>query len=467
MGTQLAPGAGTMRALPRLAGALALACTIRAAETPAPFVDGDVVAVIGDSITHDGRWLRFVADYYATRFPRRTVTFLNCGIAGDMVGGALRRLDGDILARHPTAAVVMLGMNDVGRDAYRDGSDQDPQLVKVRASAQERYRTGMTTLLARLRETGVKRIIALSPTPYEDRAPLKAPNLPGTNDGLAACAATVRELAAATGTEFIDFHGPMTRLDRERQQADPAFTIVGPDRVHPGSPGHLVMAWLFLTGQRAPALVSRVELDGEAHRASAASAVVSDCQWSPDGVVCTVLAETLPFPLNPDAQTVRSWVPLERDLDREEFQATGLAAGTYRLEIDGTAVGTWKADELAAGINLAFITTSPTYRQAQAVLALSEQRRQAEGDLRAVALVEWNWLVATKVDPTDAAAATAAVAARVQKYPDAFTKKLADTYTRTLPRKAEVEARIAELSAQIREKALPKPHRYALIRQAQ
>lgn len=456
-----------MSPLLRLAGALALACVIRAAETPAPFADGEVVTVIGDSITHDGRWVRFIADYYATRFPRRDVTFLNCGIAGDMVGGALRRLDGDILAQKPTAAVIMLGMNDVGRDAYREGGDQDPQLIKIRASAQERYRAGMTTLLERLKQAGVTRIIALSPSPYEDRAPLKAPNLPGVNDGLAACAATVRELATTAGTGFIDLHGPMTHLDRERQQADPAFTVVGPDRVHPGSNGHLVMAWLFLTAQQAPALVSRVELDGEAHRASATAAAVSDCAWSAEGVTCTVLAEALPFPLNPDAQAVRTWVPLEQDLNREEFQATGLAAGTYQLEIDGDAVGTWTADDLRAGINLAFVTASPTYRQAQAVLTLSEQRRQAEGDLRTVALVEWNWLVATKVDPTDAVAATAAVAARQQKYPDAFTKKLADTYTRTLPKQAEVRARIAELSAQIREKAQPKPHRYALIRQNQ
>lgn len=158
-------------------------------------------------------------------------------------------------------------------------------------------------------------------------------------------------------------------------------------------------------------------------------------------------------------------VPLEQDLNREEFQATGLAPGTYRLEIDGTAVGTWSDAELQAGINLAFVATNPTYRQAQAVLALSEQRRQAQGDLRTVALVEWNWLVATKVDPTDPVAAAAAVTARQQKFPDAFTRKLADTYARTLPKQAEVQARIAELSAQIREKALPKPHRYALIRE--
>ena len=454
-----------MSPLLRLAGILALTCIVSAADEPAPFADGEVVAVIGDSITHDGRWVRFIADYYATRFPRRDVAFLNCGIAGDMVGGALRRLDGDILAQHPTTAVIMLGMNDVGRDAYRAGGERDPQLAKIRASAQERYRSGMATLLERLQRAGVKRIIALSPSPYEDRAPLKAPNLPGVNDGLAACSAAVRELAAAAGTEFIDFHGPMTRLDRERQRTDPAFTVVGPDRVHPGSAGHLVMAWLFLTAQRAPALVSRVEMDGAAHRASATAATVTGCQWSPDGASCTVLAEALPFPLNPDAQAVRTWVPLEQDLDREELQAAGLAAGTYRLEIDGTMAGTWTANELTAGINLAFITTSPTYRQAQAVLTLSEQRRQAQGDLRTVALVEWNWLVSAQIDPTDATAAAAGVAARVQKFPDAFTRKLADTYARTLPKRAEVEARIAELSAQIREKALPKPHRYALIRQ--
>ena len=61
------------------------------------FADGSVIALIGDSITHGGRWHRYVAEYIATRFPDRSIRFLNGGIAGDSASGVLTRLDRDDL----------------------------------------------------------------------------------------------------------------------------------------------------------------------------------------------------------------------------------------------------------------------------------------------------------------------------------------------------------------------------------
>src|SRR5690242_11037723 len=87
-----------------LAGASALH-----AEAPR-FLDGDRVALIGDSITHDGTYHAFVYDFYLTRYPAMRVTFLNCGISGDNTGGANARFEWDILSKHPTAATIMLGM---------------------------------------------------------------------------------------------------------------------------------------------------------------------------------------------------------------------------------------------------------------------------------------------------------------------------------------------------------------------
>ena len=445
---------------------LLLVTSLSHAAEMAPFADGDVVAVIGDSITHDGRWQRFIGDFYATRFPTRHITILNNGIGGDMVGGVLRRLDDDILAAHPNVAVVMLGMNDVGRTAYTEGGEQDPALIKIRAAALERYRTGMTALLPRLRDGGVKRIILITPSPYEDHAKLATANLPGANDGLTACAAIVKELAAAAAAEVVDFHGPLTTLDRQQQERDPTFTLIGPDRVHPGSVGHLLMAHLFLTAQHVPPLVSRVELDATAHSVSSTpAALVSDCQWQPSGVTFTVLAQALPFPLNPDAEAARSLTSIDHDLNREELCVHDLTAASYRLEIDDKVVGTWSAAELASGINLASNVNNPTNRQANAVIQLTEQRRGAQQELRGVALVTWNWLAPAKVDRTDATAVSTAINAYLAKYPIAFNRKLADTYARAQPQQAAIRANIEELSEKIRRAAEPRPHRYRLTAQ--
>ena len=96
---------------------LALAAALSALP-PQPFVDGDVVCFLGDSITHGGLYHKDIADFYALRFPDRKIKMINCGIGGDTAGGALGRLDWDVLAHQPTVITIMLGMNDIGHSNY-------------------------------------------------------------------------------------------------------------------------------------------------------------------------------------------------------------------------------------------------------------------------------------------------------------------------------------------------------------
>jgi hypothetical protein len=57
-------------------------------------------------------------------------------------------------------------------------------------------------------------------------------------------------------------------------------------------------------------------------------------------------------------------------LDQEELRVTGLKAGNYALTIDGVDAGTYAAEDLAKGINLAAVDT-PMLRQAIDVHALT------------------------------------------------------------------------------------------------
>jgi len=82
------------------------------------FEDGETVCFLGDSITHVGTYHSMVCAYYLTRFPDRTIRFVNAGVAGDTAGGALGRLKEDVISRKPTSVAVMFGMNDVGRGNY-------------------------------------------------------------------------------------------------------------------------------------------------------------------------------------------------------------------------------------------------------------------------------------------------------------------------------------------------------------
>ena len=73
-------------------------------------------------------------------------------------------------------------------------------------------------------------------------------------------------------------------------------------------------------------------------------------------------------------------------LNQEPLKVRGLAAGRYALKIDGETAGTFTAEQLAAGVNLAELPT-PMARQAAEVHALTLRhnnaaRRRAGGTSR-------------------------------------------------------------------------------------
>ncbi len=432
-----------------------------ASEPLRPFADGEVVAFVGDSITHDGRWHRYIAEFYATRFPERRIVFINAGVSGDVVAGALQRLDADVLSWKPTTAVVMLGMNDVGRDAYRPGSDGDAQMQGIRERHLTTYADNLAKLATRL-GAACPRLVLVTPSPYEDTATLAAANLPGCNAALGRAAETVARLAAERQGGLVDLHAPMTALDRLRQQQDPTFTLIGPDRVHPGSPGHLVMAWLFLKAQGVPALVSRTMADVQARTASAEHAAISDVVFHGGGLSFTLTARCLPFPLSDDTRSALAYTTIEADLDREELVVAHLAAGAWTVEIDGAPVGTWTAAELVNGVNLGLNAKTPQFRQALQVQRLCEERRTVEHRLRAVAMVEYRVFKAGEVDLTRPDLVAAAIEQRLAANPVPYLRKMLEECRTSRPEVATLRECVRTMSETIRLAAQPKSHKYRI-----
>jgi lysophospholipase L1-like esterase len=141
---------------------------------PALFEDGDRVFFAGDSITHIGKYQVFIADYYATRFPKRRITFLNGGIGGDTAGLALKRMDRDIAAAQPTKVTVMLGMNDAGGDTLCAQPQQET--LRARALQVERYKREWPELIEALRKRGMP-VTPIAPSPCDDTAQMVKPAL--------------------------------------------------------------------------------------------------------------------------------------------------------------------------------------------------------------------------------------------------------------------------------------------------
>src|SRR5580765_8168255 len=77
--------------------ALALFCAAPARAADFFFKDGDVVVMIGDSITEQHLYSNFVEMWTVTRFPNWKLTFRNVGIGGDRSTGGNSRFARDVL----------------------------------------------------------------------------------------------------------------------------------------------------------------------------------------------------------------------------------------------------------------------------------------------------------------------------------------------------------------------------------
>lgn len=429
------------------------------------FRDGETVCFLGDSITHVGAFHRFVYDYYLTRFPERAVRFVNAGIAGDSAGGAMGRLAEDVIDKRPTAVAVMFGMNDVNRGAYV--AAPNPQQKAAQQGALDTYRKNMEILAGRLRhEAGEPRLLFVTPSPFDETGVNDLNNnQPGCNDGLGRCARIVRTLAAEHHAAVVDLHGPMTAFNAERQASDPTFTIVGPDRVHPGMPGHLMMAWLFLKAQAVPVLVSRIAIDAAAGRVTeSANATVSQLTQRDGAWTFTALEKALPFPIDDAAKAALEWLPIEEDLNRETLSVTGLSDGQYELVIDGTPVARHSAAAWAQGVNLACNAATPQHRQAQAVAGLNQARHATEGVLRNYAAVRW-FLGHCQVNPDDLAAVKVFAETKMNK--TGYLEGMVPLYLSNWSTRREVIAKAADLEQQCLAARHPVAHTYLLRRDAE
>src|SRR6516165_3114018 len=73
---------------------------------------GDVVVVMGDSITEQRLYSNYLEIWSQTRFPAYNLVFRNVGIGGDRSVGGNARFKRDVLPFKPSVLTVDFGMND-------------------------------------------------------------------------------------------------------------------------------------------------------------------------------------------------------------------------------------------------------------------------------------------------------------------------------------------------------------------
>jgi lysophospholipase L1-like esterase len=348
-----------------LVATLALAAAVRA-QGKFQLKDGDRVVFYGDSITGQRLYTTCVETYVVTRFPHLRVWFVHSGWGGDRVtgggGGPIDlRLKRDVIAYRPTVMTIMLGMNDGSYRAW------DDVLFKT-------YSTGYEYIIDSVRKALPDiRMTVIQPSPYDDVT--RAPNLEdGYNAVLVRYGQFVKELGERDGLTVADMNLSVVEMLKKAKAADPELAQkIIPDRVHPGTGGHLIMAEALLKAWNAPAVVASVEIDAASKHVVHSDKTKVAGLRAAQKLSWTETDDALPFPLpipldklDTDFALAAHSSDFIEALDQEPLKVTGLTAARYQLKIDGEKVGDFTKEQLAEGINLALEPT-PMMKQASSV----------------------------------------------------------------------------------------------------
>lgn len=359
-----------------------------------PFVEGDRVTFVGNSITCGGRYHSYVWLYYMTRFPDLRIEVINQGIGGDRTQDIYKRW-ADIQATNPTMITLSFGMNDSGYyEFYRDDARE---IAEGKVVESQQY---FELLEQKYLELGDVDVVMIGSSPYDETAVFDKEVFPTKNTYIRKIIAFQRDAAEKNAWSFLDFNEPMTAINQREQEREPSFTLCGGDRIHPANDGHLVMAYLFLKEQgMAGKKVAGIEVDAKKKKAGKLeNCRVTNIRMKGDTLSFDYLAKSLPFPMD----TInRDWdrksqadglkvIPFMEEFNMEELKVKNLPVGEYLLYIAGEAIADLTAEQLSEGINLAEYKSTPQYKQALEVMQLNEDRWAIERRSREYYWVEYN-----------------------------------------------------------------------------
>lgn len=331
--------------------------------------DGDVVGFLGDSITAERTYGKLVEQYTLLRHPERNVRFLNLGIGGDTAAGGLKRLQSDVFERGVTVLTVAYGINDIGWGTKADDEHRNLYLSSIREIVRQCQKNGVRVYICSAAVT------ADNPETSEDSYLQKM-----CDDGLA--------IAKSEGGQTIRLQRYMREVQKRVANFNQGVaerdrrSLHVPDGIHLNDLGQLAMAFAILDGLGADSLVSSAALDASKSEAiDQQRCALRDVKLKENGGSFVRLDECLPYNNGPFAGLNYGFVPVS-NYNRYGLKVTGLQEGKYLLEVDGSGVGIYSAEQLADGVDIASATTNgflpggPWDAQANVLKQLTEARSQ-------------------------------------------------------------------------------------------
>ncbi|WP_395737509.1 SGNH/GDSL hydrolase family protein [Prosthecobacter sp.] len=356
------------------------------------------VAVIGDSITEQKIYSKYIEAYLLACTGRSDIHVFQFGWSGERAGGFAARLENDLSVFKPNVATTCYGMNDGSYTAYT------PQIGGE-------YEKNMRAVIAGLKKVGVKAMAIGSPGGVDPDF-FTRPTIKGEvyNENLAQLRDIAKKLADENKQSFANVHDTMmSALAKSKAALGKGYGPFGGDGFHPAPAGQLLMAQAFLKALGFDGDIGTITIDmkGEASASSGHKIVGSKKGAGTVGFEST----KWPFCFDADPKNAgsnRSILPFtsfNQDLNRFTLQVKNL--GTAKAKVTwGSQSNEFTREQLENGINLAAEFAQTPFDTAFAELSSALSAKQAFETLMIKQLVTnlRNFATEAKEDPEIGAA---------------------------------------------------------------
>lgn len=366
-----------MSVKPALLALLTFATAALRAATPANAAtllpEGARLAVVGDSITEQKHYSRYIEAYLVACAGRPDVRVFQYGWGGETAGGFANRAANDLAGFQPTTVTLCYGMNDGGYRPFDDNTGKA-------------YTDATRQVLTVLKDLGVPHVVVGSPGAVDtfffkrdNFAPKSGAD--GYNDTLRQLGQIGKKLAGEFNQSFADVHQPMVdAMLKAKPVLGENYDVCGSDGFHPNPNGHLVMAAAFLKALGCDGNIGEIAIDMKGPATASAGHAVAG---SGPGTV-ELESTRYPFCFQGDdkspsgTRSIAPFIPFNHELNRFILKVANLASARATVSW-GSQSKEFTKEQLAAGINLAAeFSATPFDANFEAYLANLAGKQQFE-----------------------------------------------------------------------------------------
>jgi lysophospholipase L1-like esterase len=311
---------------------------------------GDRVAIIGDSITEQKVYSKYLELYFTLCLSELNLDVMQFGWGGETAPAFTRRMAFDIAAWKPTVATTCYGMNDGKYRPYEDFIGNH-------------YRKGMETIVDFMKKSNVKMILG-SPGVVDSHS--WRSNEPEAdvyyNANLAKLSAIVKDIARKHKLTTSDVNSQMSKfMKAAKAKYGQQYVVGGRDGIHPEANGHFIMAYSFLKSLKLPEKIAEINIDFQSQKVELSQGhKLQSKQFGAQEIKIQVESSKYPFCFHSRGELknennllgVLPFIDFQEKFNNFELKVNNIPTKTVSVRW-GTKTKTFTKKELATGINLA------------------------------------------------------------------------------------------------------------------